>query len=123
MSQAQWSVHSPDGRLTFELTGAGDTAHLAMRASDGIAFRYRREAGGEPLSDELTEFPPGARKAWIQPHHAAGIHTPAYEACYGDGVAIGTQADGASWNLPARFNTWDHRLLIAEADLLRAVDV
>lgn len=58
-----------------------------LAASDqGVAFRYRftsSSAGPERIMEERTTFhlPPDAR-GWLQPYHAAGQYTPAYEDFY-----------------------------------------
>ncbi len=58
-----------------------------LAASDqGVAFRYRfpsRTGGTREVSEEKSGFhlPPDAR-GWMQPYHAAGPFTPAYEDFY-----------------------------------------
>lgn len=97
----------------------GEVGTLIIRAyDDGVAFRYQLDGAGHPLHDELTEFSLPAGLAWIQPHDDPGQFTPAYEARYGNGIAIGTQPEGPSWNLPALFHVRDRWLLLAEADLV-----
>lgn len=101
---------------------AGDEGQLVVRVSnDGAAFRYRvstTRVGEAQLAAELTEFRLGAGRAWIQPHDAAALFTPAYEALYVNGIPIGSPAPGPSWNMPALFHTSDRWVLIAESDLV-----
>jgi alpha-glucosidase len=86
---------------------------LDLAASDeGVAFRYRfpekaREA--RTLQTELTAFTvsPAAR-GWLQPYHAAGDYTPAYEDFFFN-VSPGelppqSRAKPLGWCFPALFH-------------------
>lgn len=83
-----------------------------LAASDeGVAFRYRfpdQSPATRVLLSELTGFTmPDGAQGWLQPYHAAGQYTPAYEDFYyrttpgtppssGRGKAVG-------WGFPALF--------------------
>jgi alpha-glucosidase len=86
---------------------------IDLAASDeGVAFRYH--FAEEPrdvrvVQAELTGFsiPPEAR-GWLQPYHAAGPYTPAYEDFYFN-VSSGdpppeSRAKPVGWSFPALFN-------------------
>jgi len=90
--------------------GAGLVLDLA--ASDqGVGFRYRftdADSVVHVLNAELTGFavPPRAR-GWMQPYHAAGDYTPAYEDFYFQ-VSAGdsppwSRAKPVGWSFPALF--------------------
>jgi len=60
---------------------------IDLAASDeGVAFRYRfAEANNSVhvIESELTSFTiPQNARGWMQPYHAAGPYTPAYEDFY-----------------------------------------
>jgi hypothetical protein len=65
----------------------GNPLAVDLVASDeGVAFRYRfpgTNGAVRVVESELTSFalPPDAR-GWLQPYHAAGPYTPAYEDFY-----------------------------------------
>ncbi|MGL4400248.1 MAG: glycoside hydrolase family 97 N-terminal domain-containing protein, partial [Luteolibacter sp.] len=90
--------------------GASMTVDLA--ASDqGVAFRYRFTSSSKDsieATEEHTGFhlPPDAR-AWMQPYHAAGKYTPAYEDFYfqvSPGDAPPHSRDKPlGWSFPALF--------------------
>jgi hypothetical protein len=109
-------------RIATFCNEAGDEGQLVVRVSnDGAAFRYRvtgTPAGESQLTAELTEFHLGEGHAWIQPHDAATLFTPAYEALYANAIPIGSPEPGPSWNMPALFHTSDRWVLIAESDLV-----
>ena len=109
-------------RIATFCNEAGDEGQLVVRVSnDGAAFRYRvtgTPAGESQLTAELTEFHLGEGHTWIQPHDAATLFTPAYEALYANAIPIGSPEPGPSWNMPALFHTSDRWVLIAESDLV-----
>lgn len=94
-------------------------------SNEGVAFRYRfAETTGEVrvVQSELTGFAvPRIAKGWLQPYHAAGDYTPAYEDYYyavspGDAPPQ-IRAKPLGWGFPALFQlesakTW---LLITES--------
>lgn len=110
-------------QLVLECTSPnGEPVEIVLRAyDDGIAFRYRfpnRDDTFHTINDELTSFNfADEGQAWIQEHDLPGWATPAYEAAYQNGVAIGTATGMASWNMPALFKTGEVWVLLAEADL------
>lgn len=86
---------------------------IDLAASDeGVAFRYRfpsRSSRVDIVESELTGFaiPAGAR-GWMQPYHAAGLYTPAYEDFYfpvlpGD-PPPDSRAKARGWAFPALFH-------------------
>lgn len=98
--------------------------HILIEArayNDGIAFRYvfpEHDETEYTVLEELTTFAiAGDGRAWIQPHDVPALATPAYEAEYADGIAIGTPTALPSWNFPALFALADLWILITEADL------
>lgn len=92
---------------------------------EGVAFRYRFPETAPDVRmvrTELTGFavPPGAR-GWLQPYHAAGPYTPAYEDFYFN-VAPGdppphSRAKPVGWCFPALFQVSEDDLwaLITES--------
>jgi hypothetical protein len=111
--------------LTFH-NASRAAIEIDLAASDeGVAFRYRfpRHANGiRTVESERTSFavPPNAG-GWMQPYHAAGPYTPAYEDFFfrvapGDPPPDSRQK-AVGWAFPALFNvpaanTW---LLLTEA--------
>lgn len=98
---------------------------LDLAASDeGLAFRYRFTSSSEGpamIMAERTGFhlPPDAR-AWLQPYHAAGKYTPAYEDFYFQ-VSPGdpppqSRGKPVGWAFPALFTipSADAWILITE---------
>src|SRR5262249_49164629 len=85
---------------------------LELAASDeGVAFRYRfPETAPEVhiLQSESTGFALStAARGWLQPYHAAGPYTPAYEHFYGH-VSPGdapphSRGQPRGWAFPALF--------------------
>jgi hypothetical protein len=80
--------------------------------NEGLAFRYRFPDVSEVrvVREELTGFavPPSA-KGWLQPYHAAGPYTPAYEDFYfpvkpGEAPPK-SRGEPLGWAFPALFNT------------------
>ncbi len=99
-------------RLTFRNTN-NVPIEIDLAASDeGVAFRYRFAGTNDAVrvvESELTGFalPPNAR-GWLQPYHAAGPYTPAYEDFYFH-VSPGepppdSRAKAMGWAFPALFN-------------------
>jgi alpha-glucosidase len=99
---------------------------LELAASDeGVAFRYCFTTNSSQVcivESELTGFAlPLNSRGWMQPYHAAGPYTPAYEDFYFH-VSPGepppdSRAQAVGWAFPALFNvpdasTW---VLISEA--------
>ncbi|HTI98620.1 MAG TPA: glycoside hydrolase family 97 catalytic domain-containing protein [Dongiaceae bacterium] len=92
------------------LAGAPLVVELAA-ANEGVAFRYvfpDTNAAGRIVESEQTGFalPPDA-SGWLQPFHAAGPYTPAYEDFYFF-VTPGTpppdsRARAIGWAFPALF--------------------
>jgi hypothetical protein len=89
---------------------------IDLAASDeGVAFRYRFAEKGSDVhvvQSELTSFTvPLDANGWIQPYHAAGPYTPAYEDFYFH-VAPGdrppnSRAKAKGWAFPALFQIPD----------------
>src|ERR1019366_10804628 len=89
---------------------------IELAASDeGVAFRYRfTQSSGDVrvVDSELTGFTmPLNAHGWIQPYHAAGPYTPAYEDFYfhvspGDSPPDSRQK-AVGWAFPALFNVPD----------------
>ncbi|HUE36691.1 MAG TPA: glycoside hydrolase family 97 catalytic domain-containing protein [Candidatus Acidoferrum sp.] len=104
----------------------GVLTDLDLAAGDeGVAFRYRfPEAGGgvRIVESESTGFTvPVDARGWLQPYHAAGPYTPAYEDFYfhvspGDPPPDSRQK-AVGWAFPALFNIPDASawVLITEA--------
>ncbi|HWD92008.1 MAG TPA: glycoside hydrolase family 97 catalytic domain-containing protein [Verrucomicrobiae bacterium] len=101
--------------LVFQNTnGAAIEIDLAA-TEEGVAFRYRfpeTNSGVRIVESELTGFqlPPNAR-GWLQPYHAAGPYTPAYEDFFFN-VSPGdpppdSRAKAVGWGFPALFHVPD----------------
>lgn len=101
--------------LMFHRRG-GAAMEIDLVASDeGVAFRYRFPGTNRTVhvvESELTGFtlPPDAR-GWLQPFHAAGPYTPAYEDFYfhvspGDPPPDSRQK-AVGWAFPALFHVPD----------------
>jgi len=80
--------------------------------NEGVAFRYRfpeESTVVRVLEAESTGFTlPLSARGWLQPYHAAGPYTPAYEDFYFD-VAPGerppnSRAKAVGWAFPALFH-------------------
>jgi len=112
-------------RLTFHnVDGAPLEIDLAA-ANEGLAFRYRFPQTSNSvrvIESELTGFKlPADASGWMQPYHAAGPYTPAYEDFYfkvtpGD-LPPNSRAKAVGWAFPALFQipdagTW---VLLTEA--------
>ncbi len=102
-------------RLTFR-NANNVPIEIDLAASDeGVAFRYRftqKSSKVRVVESELTGFtlPPNAR-GWLQPYHAAGPYTPAYEDFYfhvspGD-PPPDSRAKAVGWAFPALFQVPD----------------
>ena len=98
--------------LTFH-NPAGAAVAIDLAASDeGVAFRYRFPETNDAvrvLKSELTGFAlPLNARGWLQPFHAAGPYTPAYEDFYfhvspGDPPPDSRQK-AVGWAFPALFH-------------------
>ena len=91
----------------------------------GIGFRYRFSEGESyNVTDEITGFLlPANAKGWIQPYHAAGPYTPAYEDFYynitsGDQPPV-SRAEPRGWCFPGLFHISDDKgwVFLAETDV------
>jgi len=86
---------------------------IDLAASDeGVAFRYRfpqHSSHVRIVESELTGFTiPAGAQGWLQPYHAAGLYTPAYEDFYfpvspGD-PPPDSRAKARGWAFPALFH-------------------
>jgi hypothetical protein len=112
-------------RLTFK-NKQGELVILELAASnEGAAFRYRFQDDDRPprvVTEECTGFQlPPAATGWLQPYHAAGPYTPAYEDFYfrvtpGDPPPV-SRGNPRGWCLPVLFHLPSEEawLLIAES--------
>lgn len=98
---------------TLEFTnGSRDVLAIDLAATDeGVAFRYRLAGATNSMREvkqELTGFHvPADARGWLQPYHAAGLYTPAYEDFYFH-VAPGdapprSRGEARGWCFPALF--------------------
>jgi hypothetical protein len=99
---------------------------IDLAASDeGVAFRYRftqNSSNVRVIESESTSFTlPLNARGWMQPYHAAGPYTPAYEDFYfhvspGD-PPPDSRAKAVGWAFPTLFNVPDAQAwaLITEA--------
>jgi alpha-glucosidase len=102
-------------RLTFR-NSQGAPLQVDLAASDeGVAFRYRFSETNIAVriaESELTGFTlPMNARGWLQPFHAAGPYTPAYEDFYfhvspGD-PPPDSRAKAVGWAFPALFHVPD----------------
>ncbi len=98
--------------LTF-VNGNGMPLAIDLAASaEGVAFRYRfpgTNTATSVVNEELTGFKlPQDARGWLQPYHAAGPYTPAYEDFYfhvtpGDPPPDSRQK-ARGWAFPALFH-------------------
>lgn len=98
--------------LRFHNTKGAPLA-LDLAASDqGVAFRYRfadTNSATRVIEAELTGFTlPQSARGWLQPYHAAGPYTPAYEDFYfhvspGD-APPDSREKAKGWAFPALFH-------------------
>jgi hypothetical protein len=101
--------------LIFKNTN-GVAMEIDLAASDeGVAFRYRFPQTNNSVhivESELTSFTiPQNARGWLQPFHAAGPYTPAYEDFYfpvspGD-PPPDSRAKAVGWAFPALFKIPD----------------
>ena len=102
--------------LTFHNTnGVPITIDLAA-TDEGVAFRYRFAQSSTNIAvveSEASAFtlPPNAR-GWLQPYHAAGPYTPAYEDFYfhvspSDSLPKISHSRPVGWAFPALFQVPD----------------
>ncbi|MGH7953235.1 MAG: glycoside hydrolase family 97 catalytic domain-containing protein [Limisphaerales bacterium] len=101
--------------LTFRNTN-NVPIKIDLAASDeGVAFRYRFPENSQTVhivESELTSFTiPSNARGWMQPYHAAGPYTPAYEDFYfpvspGD-PPPDSRAKAVGWAFPALFHVRD----------------
>jgi hypothetical protein len=101
--------------LVFHNT-KGAPIEIDLAASDeGVAFRYRFSETNNAtrvIESELTGFAlPQNARGWLQPYHAAGPYTPAYEDFYFN-VSPGdpppdSRAKAVGWCFPALFHVPD----------------
>ena len=101
--------------LVFHNTN-GAAIEINLAASDeGVAFRYRfseTNKAARIVESELTGFAlPQNARGWLQPYHAAGPYTPAYEDFYFN-VSSGdpppdSRAKAVGWCFPALFRVPD----------------
>lgn len=100
---------------TVEFTnGSRELLAIDLAATDeGVAFRYRLSDVANAMrvvKEELTGFHvPADTKGWLQPYHAAGPYTPAYEDFYFH-VAPGempprSRGEPRGWGFPALFHS------------------
>lgn len=111
--------------LTFRNTN-NFPIEIELAASDeGVAFRYRFTQSSSDVrvvESELSSFTiPSIARGWMQPYHAAGPYTPAYEDFYfhvspGD-PPPDSRAKAVGWAFPALFHVPDASawMLITEA--------
>jgi hypothetical protein len=102
-------------RLVFRNTNSA-AIELDLAASDeGVAFRYRFAETNNTVriaESESTSFTlPANARGWMQPYHAAGPYTPAYEDFFFH-VAPGdpppdSRAKAVGWAFPALFKVPD----------------
>jgi hypothetical protein len=112
-------------RLIFRNTNNVPIEIELAAGDEGVAFRYRFTATNDVVrvvESELTGFTlPLNARGWMQPYHAAGPYTPAYEDFYfrvspGD-PPPDSRAKAVGWAFPALFNVPDASawVLITEA--------
>src|SRR5579872_3067775 len=111
--------------LTFHNNNHASLVIDLAASDEGVAFRYRfmgKSGGVHVVESEATgfELPPNAR-GWLQPYHAAGPYTPAYEDFYfhvspGD-MPPDSRQKAVGWAFPALFNVPGARvwLLLTES--------
>jgi hypothetical protein len=102
-------------RLVFRNTNSA-VIEIELAASDqGVAFRYRFPETNDFVriaESESTSFTlPANARGWMQPYHAAGPYTPAYEDFFFH-VAPGdpppdSRAKAVGWAFPALFKVPD----------------
>jgi alpha-glucosidase len=109
--------------LFFHNAGAAPLELDLAAGDEGVAFRYcfpKGAAGVHVVESELTSFAiPSAARGWMQPYHAAGPYTPAYEDFYfpvspGD-PPPDSRARAVGWAFPALFHTPAAWMLLTES--------
>ncbi|HWD18338.1 MAG TPA: glycoside hydrolase family 97 catalytic domain-containing protein [Verrucomicrobiae bacterium] len=99
--------------LTFQNANHAVLALDLAASSEGVAFRYRFPASSSRVRVALAENTafavPVSARGWLQPYHAAGPYTPAYEDFYFH-VAPGdpppdSRQKAVGWAFPALFET------------------
>jgi len=110
--------------FTFQTQSGGKFSMHFLVSETGVAFRYAIDArAAQPTaaiySEETTFNLPDTGKMWAQPYDFVSKWTPAYEAYFENGVAIGTRApeDKNGVALPVLFQAGDGWSLIAEAGI------
>ena len=97
--------------LTFQNSEGAQLAIDLAASNEGVAFRYRFPESSRNvrvLQQELTGFALSSKaRGWLQPYHAAGPYTPAYEDFYfhvspGDRPPH-SRAEPKGWAFPALF--------------------
>ncbi len=118
--------HLLNGRTLFFRNNNGAALAMDLAAGgEGVAFRYRfpeSNSATRVLQAELTGFAvPSRARGWLQPYHAAGKYTPAYEDFFFH-VSPGTpppesRAKPMGWSFPALFHvsTADAWVLLTES--------
>ena len=98
--------------LTFRNTNNAPIEIELAACDEGVAFRYRfpdKPAGLRVVTAEQTGFQvPLNARGWLEPYHAAGPYTPAYEDFYfhvspGD-LPPRSREKPAGWCFPALFH-------------------
>jgi alpha-glucosidase len=101
--------------LSFHNSGGASLAVELAASDEGVAFRYSFPATNDAVrvvEAELTGFAlPRNAQGWLQPYHAAGPYTPAYEDFYfhvrpGDPPPESRQKP-VGWAFPALFQVPD----------------
>jgi hypothetical protein len=98
--------------LVFHNTNGASVAIDLAATEEGVAFRYRfpeTNSNVRVVESELTGFTlPLNARGWLQPYHAAGPYTPAYEDFFFN-VSPGerppdSRAKAVGWGFPALFH-------------------
>ncbi len=98
--------------LAFHNTNGASIVIDLAASGEGVAFRYRFtnvSSTVHVVESESTGFAIGAKaRGWLQPYHAAGPYTPAYEDFYFH-VSAGeappdSRQKAVGWAFPALFN-------------------
>ena len=111
-------VNQPLNRRTLRFSNTNQAVFEIELASsnEGVAFRYRLPGtlpGVRVANAELTGFQlPLNALAWLQPYHAAGPYTPAYEDFYfkvspGEPPPLSRGPKSVGWSFPALFHLPD----------------
>jgi alpha-glucosidase len=103
--------------LTFHNANNASIVVDLAASDEGVAFRYRftdNSSAVHIVQSEATGFAVASNaRGWLQPYHAAGPYTPAYEDFYflvspGDAPPDSRQK-AVGWAFPALFNVPDAR--------------